>query len=36
MESLFVAGLDDYVADVEHVAGQLAAPPMLMTTRSSR
>ena len=30
MESLFVAGLDDYVADVEHVAGQLSAPPMLV------
>jgi pimeloyl-ACP methyl ester carboxylesterase len=30
IESLFVAGLDDYVADVEHVAGQLSAPPMLI------
>src|SRR5260221_9499307 len=30
IESLFVAGLDDYVADVEHVAGQLAAPPVLV------
>jgi pimeloyl-ACP methyl ester carboxylesterase len=29
-ETLFVAGLDDYVADVEHVAGQLAAPPVLI------
>lgn len=29
-ESLFVAGLDDYVADVEHVAGTLAAPPVLI------
>jgi pimeloyl-ACP methyl ester carboxylesterase len=29
-ESVFVAGLDDYVADVEHVAGQLAAPPILV------
>jgi len=30
IESLFVAGLDDYVADIEHVAGQLSAPPMLI------
>jgi pimeloyl-ACP methyl ester carboxylesterase len=29
-ESLFVAGLDDYVADVEHVAGTLDAPPVLI------
>jgi non-heme chloroperoxidase len=29
-ESLFVAGLDDYVADVEHVAGTLASPPVLI------
>ena len=29
-ESLFVAGLDDYVADVEHVAGTLPAPPVLI------
>ena len=28
--SLFVAGLDDFVADVEHVAGQLDAPPILI------
>src|SRR5439155_27128140 len=28
-ESLFVAGLDDYVADVEHVVGTLGAPPVL-------
>src|SRR5450755_4556773 len=30
LASLFVAGLDDFVADVEHVAGQLAAPPLLI------
>ena len=30
LSSLFVAGLDDYVADVEHVAGQLPAPPILI------
>jgi pimeloyl-ACP methyl ester carboxylesterase len=30
LSSLFVAGLDDFVADVEHVAGELAAPPMLI------
>jgi pimeloyl-ACP methyl ester carboxylesterase len=30
LSSLFVAGLDDFVADVEHVAGQLAAPPLLI------
>ena len=30
LSSLFVAGLDDFVADVEHVAGQLDAPPMLI------
>jgi pimeloyl-ACP methyl ester carboxylesterase len=29
-ESLFVAGLDDYVADVEHVAGSLPSPPVLI------
>ena len=29
-EILFVAGLDDYVADVEHVAAQFAAPPILI------
>ena len=29
-ETLFIAGLDDYVADVEHVAGQLPAPPVLI------
>ena len=29
-ESLFVAGLDDFVADVEHVSGQLSAPPILI------
>lgn len=29
-ETLFIAGLDDYVADVEHVAGQLNAPPILI------
>jgi len=27
---LFVAGLDDYEADVEHVAGELDAPPVLI------
>jgi len=27
---LFVAGLDDYEADVEHVAGQIDAPPILI------
>src|SRR5438477_9322553 len=27
---LFVAGLDDYEADVEHVAGELDAPPILI------
>ncbi len=30
MSSLFVAGLDDFVADVEHVAAQLSSPPMLV------
>ena len=30
LSSLFVAGLDDFVGDVEHVAGQLDAPPMLI------
>jgi pimeloyl-ACP methyl ester carboxylesterase len=29
-ETLFIASLDDYVADVEHVASQLAAPPVLI------
>jgi pimeloyl-ACP methyl ester carboxylesterase len=29
-DSLFIAGLDDYVADVEHVAGGLDAPPILI------
>jgi pimeloyl-ACP methyl ester carboxylesterase len=29
-ETLFIAGLDDYVADVEHVAGTLDAPPVLV------
>jgi pimeloyl-ACP methyl ester carboxylesterase len=29
-ESLFVAGLDDYAADVEHVAASLPAPPVLI------
>jgi non-heme chloroperoxidase len=29
-EMLFAAGLDDYEADVEHVAGSLAAPPVLI------
>jgi pimeloyl-ACP methyl ester carboxylesterase len=29
-DSLFVAGLDDYEADVEHVAGTLQAPPILI------
>ena len=29
-ETLFVTGIDDYVADVEHVAGQLGAPPVLI------
>ncbi len=29
-DSLFLAGLDDYVADVEHVAGRLDAPPILI------
>lgn len=30
LSSLFVAGLDDFVADVEQVAGQLPAPPLLI------
>ena len=30
LSSLFVAGLDDFVADVEHVAGQLDAAPILI------
>jgi pimeloyl-ACP methyl ester carboxylesterase len=29
-ESLFVAGLDDYVADVEHIAATLPSPPVLI------
>ena len=29
-ETLFVAGLDDYAADVEHVAGMLPSPPVLI------
>ena len=29
-ETLFIAGLDDYVADVEHVAGELDAAPILV------
>lgn len=29
-ESLFVAGLDDYVADVEHVTANLPSPPVLI------
>ena len=29
-ESLVVAGLDDYEADVEHVAGSLSAPPVFI------
>ena len=29
-DSLFITGLDDYVADVEHVAGRLEAPPVLV------
>jgi pimeloyl-ACP methyl ester carboxylesterase len=29
-EALFVAGLDDYAADVEHVASQLPEPPVLI------
>ena len=28
--TLFMAGLDDYEADVEHVAGELDAPPILI------
>src|SRR5258706_2794785 len=30
IESLFVAGLDDYVADVERVAATLPSPPVLI------
>jgi pimeloyl-ACP methyl ester carboxylesterase len=30
IESLFMTGLDDYVADVERVAGHLARPPVLI------
>ena len=29
-QTLFVTGLDDYEADVEHIAGQLDAPPILI------
>jgi pimeloyl-ACP methyl ester carboxylesterase len=29
-DSLFIAGLDDYEADVEHIAGTLASPPILI------
>ncbi|MDQ6916951.1 MAG: lysophospholipase [Pseudomonadota bacterium] len=29
-ESLFVAGLDDYVADVEHITASLPSPPVLI------
>jgi non-heme chloroperoxidase len=29
-DALFLAGLDDYEADVEHVAGTLASPPILI------
>ena len=29
-ETLFIAGLDDYEADVEHVAGTLPSPPVLI------
>jgi pimeloyl-ACP methyl ester carboxylesterase len=29
-DSLFIAGLDDYETDVEHVAGTLATPPILI------
>ena len=29
-EALFIAGLDDYEADVEHIAGTLKAPPVLI------
>ena len=29
-ESMFIAGLDDYEADVEHVAGTLRAPPVFI------
>ncbi len=29
-DTLFIAGLDDYEADVEHVAGTLKAPPVLI------
>lgn len=29
-ETLFIAGLEDYEADVEHVAGTLRAPPILV------
>jgi non-heme chloroperoxidase len=29
-DMLMIAGLDDYVADVEHVAGELDAPPVLV------
>ena len=29
-DTLYIAGLDDYVADVEHVAARFAAPPVLI------
>ena len=29
-DALFVTGLDDYVADVEHIAGTLPSPPVLI------
>jgi len=29
-DSLFVVGLDDYAADVEHVMAELPAPPVLI------
>src|SRR5215204_4716366 len=29
-QTLFVTGLDDYEADVEHIASQLGAPPVLI------
>src|SRR5512135_1833811 len=29
-DTMFIAGLDDYEADVEHIAGSLAVPPVLI------
>src|SRR5512135_3220777 len=29
-DKMFIAGLDDYEADVEHIAGSLAVPPVLI------